>query len=208
MERCVLINGRNEESLEIASGFTLCIADPPWSYRNAGCRGTASGRYRTQSFGDIIDTLNAAYDIAAPDSYLLLWCTYPKIVEWARASADLKWRHLTGGSWHKSTGMGVGFHVRGDSEPWLLYAKGNPKPRHKSFRNAFASPRKRHSEKPESFLRLAIECFSDPDDLILSLWSGLFPEGRAALSEGRRVVGAELDPDRFAISTSALYALE
>jgi len=44
------------------------------------------------------------------------------------SSPAFPWRYISGGSWHKTGGLGAGFHFRGDSEPFLLFGKGRPMP--------------------------------------------------------------------------------
>ena len=186
-------------------GATLVHADPPWSYRNSGksggFNGAAAGAYSCSSVADVARDLNAAFDSAAPDAYLLLWITWPILVEQLNDRglfSALRWRPISGGSIHKATGIGIGFHWRGDSEPVLLLGKGKPKPRTKTARNAYQGPRARHSEKPEPYLRELLGAFTSPGDLVVDLYAGMAPMRRACAAEGRRYVGAELDPERHA----------
>ncbi len=186
-------------------GARLVHADPPWQYRNNGAsgvfNGSAEAAYECASVTTIARDLNAAFDSAAPDAYLLLWITWPILVELLGDQeffGALRWRALSGGSWHKTTGIGVGFHWRGDSEPLLLFAKGKPKPVLKTARNAHGGPRSRHSEKPEPYLRDLVGAFTEPGDLVLDLYAGLAPMRRACAATGRRYLGAEIDPERHA----------
>jgi len=193
-------------AIDAASGCSMVIADPPWQYDNAGCRGNAADEYALDSFDQITHVLTASYSAAAANAYLLLWATWPLHADWSRHMLSLPWRYLTGGSWHKTGGLGVGYHVRGDSEPWYLLAKGKPTSR-TALTNAWSTPRGRHSEKPVKWLAAAIENCTDPGDLVLSLWSGLCPEARAAKLTGRRLIGAELDPGRHAEAVGLLANL-
>ncbi len=190
-------------------GARLVHADPPWQYTNAaatGLNGVTGHHYDVITPAEIARDLNAAFDSAAPDAYLLLWITWPILAEELGRLANgkgaifpgLKWRSLSGGSWHKTSGMGVGYHWRGNSEPLLLLSKGKPKPLYKALSNAHAGPRSRHSEKPEPYLRELIAGFTAPGDLVLDLYAGLAPMRRACSATGRRYVGAEIDPERHA----------
>lgn len=190
-------------------GAALVMADPPWSYTNtgtpdAGFNGTAAGQYDCPSMVDIVTTLDRSFDCARENAYLFCWATWPMLVEFILEAQRMRWRYLTGGSWHKTGGLGVGFHVRGDSEPWLLFAKGKPHPSDRTLSNAFQAPRSRHSEKPVKDLCRVMECLTDPGDLVLSLYSGMCPEARAAKLTGRRLIGAELDPERHAMAMGLL----
>lgn len=198
-----IIHGDVTEAIRSAQGARLVVADPPWTYSNAGTRGNAADQYALGGMDWIASTLVAAYEVAAPDAYLLLWATWPLLAEWWPHMVQLPWRYLTGGSWHKLGGLGVGFHVRGDSEPWFLLAKGKPRPAG-ALSNAPATHRQRHSEKPVEFLREAIAVLCPPDGLVLSLWSGMCPEARAAYLAERRLVGAEIDAERRAAAIGML----
>lgn len=175
----------------IVTGARLVHTDPPWAYHNTGLEGHVGDRYGCITMGVIVDHLAAAFDAAAPDAYLFLWSTWPMVVEWVGASAAMPWRHVTGGSWHKTDRMGIGFHVRGDSEPWLLYVKGKPRP-FAALSNAYGSARTKHSEKPIPFLRQMIAALTEPGDLVLDVYAGRGPCGVAARLEGRRYAGIEI----------------
>lgn len=185
----------------IVSGARLVHTDPPWVYGggNTGLAGSACDHYAVVTMEKIAEHLTAAYDAAAPDAYLFLWSTWPKIVEWIGASTAMPWRHVTGGSWHKAGRMGIGFHVRGDSEPWLLYVKGRPRP-FAALSNAYGSARTKHSEKPIPFLRQMIAALTEPGDLVLDVYAGRASCGVAARLEGRRYAGIEIDPERAEIA--------
>jgi len=200
------------EVLAECRGARLIHADPPWIYRSGGVfRGRQGGdagcvedHYDTMDDARIAAHLSDAYACAASDAYLLCWVTWPKLVEWLDASRGMPWRYVSGGAWHKTGGLGVGFHWRGDTEPLLLYDKGNPRPLG-CARNGHGSPRQTHSEKPTEWLSQLVEAFTEPDNLVLDLYSGLAPMARACLATGRRYLGAEIDPERHARAMAALW---
>lgn len=173
----------------------LTHADPPWSYRNEGVNGAADGHYQTGSVSGIVATLDAAFDAAADDTYLLLWATFPLLAEWFAAHTGMRWRYLSGGAWGKLGRPGSGFHWRGDAELLLLYAKGSPKPGHDVMSNLHTSERTAHSEKPAPYLKRCVEHFVAPG-VVLDLWAGMAPLGRACAALGRPYVGAEIDAER------------
>ena len=190
-------------------GARIVHADPPWSYNNrAICRGDGTKSvlpYGVLDYDAILAHLDAAFDCAADDAYLLLWVTWPHLVLWAAASEGrMRWTFKSGGAWAKTGGIGVGSHWRGDSEPLLLYAKGKPRPRLRNIRNTFVGRRTRHSEKPAEWLSVLFDGFTEPDDLIFDLYAGMAPAARACAATGRRYVGAEIDPDRHAKAMSLL----
>lgn len=195
--------------LPLVSGARIVHADPPWSYGGReNCRGdgTRSGLpYGVLDYRGIRDHLDAAFDVATDDAYLLLWTTWPHIGLWlASPEAQMRWRFISGGVWAKTGGIGVGLHWRGDSEPLLLYAKGKPKPSRRNLRNTYTGPRTRHSEKPVAWLEQVIDTFSQPGDLVLDLYAGMAPAARACVATGRRYVGAEIDEERYRAAMATL----
>ena len=196
------------EILAECRGARLVMSDPPWVYDNAeiprGDGSMAEIPYSLLDMAGISTHLRAAYDSAANDAYLLCWCTWPKLSEWLTAGHDIGWTYKSGGSWHKTSGLGVGFHWRGDTEPLLLYTKGNPRP-FGCIRNGYGSPRQAHSEKPAEWLSQLVEAFTEPGDLVLDVYSGLAPMARACLTTGRRYLGAEIDPERHQMAMARLW---
>jgi len=195
------------ELLDEVEGASLVVADPPWSYRNAGAEGNADTQYELLTNAAILEHVDEAYTSASENAYLALWCTWPKLDEWmtcahlgaSRPSPWLRWSYVSGGAWTKSHGLGVGFHWRGDSEPLLLYRKGKPRAL-ATASNAHATPRRLilHSEKPLSWARDHVRAWCPPGGLVLDLYAGMAPYARACHLEGRRYIGAEIDPKRHA----------
>ena len=207
-----LVLGSTADACSLVAGAALVHADPPWiygqpSHQETGVKprinGDASGKYDCISNVEIASHLDAAWDAAAPDCYLVCWCTWPKLAEWLAASSGMRWRYVTGGSWHKTGRIGTGFHVRGDSEFILIYVKGKPRPR-VAMSNAYASARGKHSEKPVPFLRRIVEALARPSGPVLDLYAGLAPLARACREAGREYVGIEIDPQRRADALALL----
>lgn len=65
-----------------------------------------------------------------------------------------------------------------------------------------------HSEKPWKLEQKVIERFCQPGGRVGSLWSGMFPTGRAALAAGFDCVGAEPDEERHGEALAKLEAFE
>ena len=148
-----------------ADHYGTVICDPPWSYNNAGCRGAAANQYETQT-DDWLAELDIPRVMAA-ESALFLWATWPKL----NIAFDLlnEWglEYVTGLPWIKVDSVaqdlfdgirvgvpyGIGFWVRGASEPLLIARRG-----HVSARSDFIgllSPNLQHSRKPDSVYQLA-----------------------------------------------------
>jgi DNA modification methylase len=186
----------------------LIIADPPWSYSQSPGVAAPDLQYKTMTDRMIADLLDRAYDVCT-DARLALWCTWPKLGEWwnAAAASGIKWRYVSGGSWHKKPGGGVGYHWLGNSEIALLYVKGSPGIEWGSLSNAHESPRQKHSEKPADWMSQWLERWTEPGDLVCELFAGMAPVARACLATGRQYVGAEIDPERYrnAVDRIALF---
>ena len=180
----------------------LVHADPPWTY-NAGTtgNGAAAQHYECITMADIAAHVESAYATAAPDCYLVLWCTWPMLDDWQRQAATLSWEYLTGGAWAKVGGCGVGYHWRGNSEPVLIYRKGRPKPVNGvpgALRNSNISPRSGHSAKPIQWLAEMFRCWGRPGLPVLDLYAGLATAADAAIAAGLPYIGAEIDEERHA----------
>lgn len=205
------------EILAEVTGAALIHSDSPWSYNNSQ-NGAAHNHYETLTVEQIIAHHNAAFDCALDHSYMLVWNLGPLLEEWfekvakAKAAGEWRWRYLSKGAWGKREDnddrKGTGYHWRGDSEDVLLYAKGKPNPFWDNCSNSSPCRRTKHSEKPLPWLRDLVRTFAPKGGLVVDLYAGLAPLARACRSEGRRYIGAELDPGRHREALEALEALE
>jgi hypothetical protein len=182
-------------------GVSLVHADPPWNYEclpgvaNPGC----CGIYDVMTDADIAAVLDAAYDCAIPGARLACWATWPKLTEFLRAGgAGQRWEYVTGGAWTKRPHFGVGHHWRGSSEPLLVFRRPGVSYRAEdgALLNAHVSAPEQHSRKPRAWLSEIVRYWTPPGSLVLDLWAGLAPMAAACAAEGRRYVGAEIDPER------------
>jgi N6-adenosine-specific RNA methylase IME4 len=183
----------------------LVLADPNWLYTGGTAdphRGLAGHHYQGSTEAEIATILASTYRLAQSDSYLAVWCTFPKLLEWARHDAILLnagWAYVTGAAWGKTNGLGVGYHFRGDAELLLLYKKGTPKPLTGSKSNLWLADRLGHSEKPQVALGALISMAAPLGGLVVDCYAGESASlARACRALGRRYVGAELDPARHA----------
>jgi len=200
---------------ELQGAASIIHADFPWVYRNSQ-NGAAAKHYDGDSVAMAIEHLDAAWDLAAENSYLVMWLTCPFERDWffheipATHSGRWRWRYLSGGGWGKRVDeererKGAGYHMRGDMERVLLYAKGKPKPFFSYLSNWTATQRPKHSEKPVSWLREVCYTLVPPDGLIIDFYAGRGSMARAAWSEHRRYIGAELDDKRHKDGMGALH---
>lgn len=196
------------DDLRDVSGARMVMADPPWLYtREAGVANPeTNGIYEGLEPTDIARHLDLSYDFAGPSCRLVCWYTWPKDAEWSAAGgAGPRWGpRVTGGVWVKLQQVGVGYHWRGQSEPVAVFTKGACGRPSELLLNEHRSPPASHSEKPVEWLRAWVRAWTDPGDLVVDLYAGLAPMARACLHEGRRYVGAEIDPDRHAAALVAL----
>lgn len=147
--------------------YSVILADPAWSYDNSGCRGAAANEYSTMTDKDIMAL--PVGNLAADDSILLMWATWPKLVE-ACIPTMKAWgfEYVTGFPWVKVTDVshtlwgqieisvpyGVGFWARGCTEPLLIGRRGKVSPPTDGF-IGLLSPNLFHSRKPESIYHYA-----------------------------------------------------
>jgi N6-adenosine-specific RNA methylase IME4 len=120
--------------------FNIVYADPPWRFRNWSMsefakRGEKWARRNGRSPYNVMNTEDICAlpigDIAARDSVLLMWATYPKLVDALQVIQAWGFEYKTVAfSWLKlnpsTVGykMGLGYHSRGNVEPCLLATRG------------------------------------------------------------------------------------
>ncbi len=195
------------EILAECRGATLVHADPPWVYQNAGVRGNADGQYDLITEAQIVAHLDASYDCAGPAARFACWYTWPKDAEWmAAGGAGPRWGpRVTGGAWVKLGQLGVGYHWRGQSEPIAVFTRGTLGRPRETLLNEHRSIPGQHSEKPLEWLRAMVRAWTEPGDLVLDLYAGMAPMARACALEGRRYLGAEIDPQRHQEAMAKLW---
>lgn len=147
--------------------YGVILADPPWSYANAGCRGAAGNHYQTMTMKDICAL--PVQDWAASDSVLLLWATWPQLREGLEVIASWGFEYITGFPWLKMAGepsvnrwgewevrpqYGVGFWIRGCTEPLLIARRGSVSPPTDGL-IGLLSENYRHSRKPDNVYHYA-----------------------------------------------------
>mgnify|MGYP001511131715 CR=1 FL=1 len=112
--------------------YSIIYADPPWQYQRSKVQGAAENHYPTMGIDELC-ALPVA-DLAAPDSALFLWATFPQLPEALRLieawgfrykSVAFVWlkKNKKADSWF----YGLGFWTRGNAEICLLATRGHPK---------------------------------------------------------------------------------
>lgn len=146
--------------------FDVIYADCPWAYRNENCtrtfNGTAKTHYKTVSEQEIASW--PVGDIAAENSLLFMWATFPKLPEALFVMKRWGYEFVTCPFvWAKfyaagNPFMGVGFWSRNGGELVIMGRKGKGISRHKDgkgqYQFIFEEPevlcaeRTKHSRKP------------------------------------------------------------
>jgi len=146
--------------------FNIIYADPPWRFKNwsmkeLATRGEKWARRNGRSPYDVMDSEEIyslpVEKIAAKDSILFLWATYPKIQEALTTIERWGFTYKTVAfTWVKTNKVatdsfhfGLGYWTRGNPEICLLATRGKPKRVNKSVANLVVSPLRGHSAKPD-----------------------------------------------------------
>ena len=110
----------------------MIYADPPWRYTQKGLQGAAEKHYPTMGIDEIC-ALPVA-DLAAPNSVLFLWATFPQLPEalrlinaWGFTYKSVAFVWLKKNRKSESWFYGLGFWTRGNAEVCLLATRGHPK---------------------------------------------------------------------------------
>lgn len=146
--------------------FGVILADPPWQYSNRGCRGAAENEYPTMSTVELCKL--KVEEASEKDAVLLLWTTWPFMIDAFKVIESWGFTYKTGlpwikvqkseldlwGEWFFKTQFGVGFWARGVSEPLLIATRGQPSLPDKTF-IGLLSPNISHSRKPDNIYEYA-----------------------------------------------------
>ena len=134
--------------------FNILLADPPWRYANKGGQGVAENHYSTMNIEEIC-ALPVA-EIAAKDSALFLWATFPMLPEalrvieaWKFTFKTVAFVWLKQNSKAKTWFYGLGFWTRSNAEICLLATRGHPKRQANDVQQLIVAPRREHSRKPD-----------------------------------------------------------
>lgn len=190
--------------MSLRTDYRVIVADPPWTYITWSDKAhkTAARHYDLMDNDDISTLPVASY--AADDAMLLLWSTWPNLVDcisvgqaWGFEYKTLGFiwlkRTTTGKHWH----TGLGYYSRANTEPCLLFTRGSIKrlsaavhqiiddtqPPLPLWEETLVARIGRHSAKPELF-------YHNVEKLVAGPYLSLF-ERRTR--KGWDVVGNEID---------------
>ena len=187
---------RKEQKVGVESGkkYSIIYADPQpaWSYRNMGnIQATANSHYQTMSQKDI-ESL-PINKIAADNSILFLWATFPKIQEALNTLKKWGYEYKTVGFvWikkNKNGGnfFGVGWYTRSNSEVCLIGVKGKAPKINNSISQIVEAVRGKHSAKPAIVREKIVEFCGDLPRI------ELFARSDSKFKNGWVNVGYEVD---------------
>lgn len=147
--------------------FPVILADPPWPFR-VWSKATGNGRsaeshYGTMEWPDLYGLGNRIDAIAAPDCALMVWACRPSldqalamVAQWNEGRPKARqWRYKTElFTWVKTTkagnpSIGLGYWTRANTEPILLFTRGDIRRRAADVPQVIMAPRVKHSAKPE-----------------------------------------------------------
>lgn len=167
--------------------YSIIYADPPWKYAyssNNPTNGCASLHYNVQTL-DYLKAMDIP-SICAKDSVLLMWATFPFLVEalelgkaWGFyfRTVAFTWVKLYRHSYRPV--VGLGHYTRANAEIVLLFRKGKPLKRvsHK-VEQVLISKAGRHSQKPAEIRERIVQLFGDLPrvELFARSRQGFFPD--------------------------------
>ena len=157
---------REEMKLKIQK-YNIIYADPPWRYAAKNVQGAAENHYPTMSIKELCAL--PVGELAAQDSVLFLWTTFPQLPEalrliaaWGFTYKSVAFVWLKKNKKSDSWFYGLGFWTRGNAELCLLATRGRPRRQAANIHQFIISPVEAHSKKPD-----------EPRDKIVSLMGDL-----------------------------------
>jgi len=209
-----LINGDSLELLRKTrpETFDMVLTDPPYMQHYASHRAGKAWKFANEikndspsDFATIRDIINECYRVLKPNSAAFFFCNTNAIDLFKQAIEEAGFTIKNIIIWNK------GNHTAGDLEAALghcyefiiLANKGRRKFNGKRIEDIVQFNRVPHNhaihqnQKPQELLRLLIEKWSEPGDLILDPFAGSGSTLMAAHKLGRYCTAIELDIDTY-----------
>jgi N6-adenosine-specific RNA methylase IME4 len=149
--------------------YKAILCDPPWRFTLHSAKGeskSAQAHYQCMSMTEL--RALPVGQLAAPDSLMIMWATWPMINEALDLMKAWGFTFKTGGSWAKqsSTGkkwaFGTGYVLRSANEPFILGTVGRPTYKSASVRNLIVAPVREHSRKPDDMHQMVEHLVDGP----------------------------------------------
>ena len=161
---CLVLQAQSQ--LKALYKYGIVYADPPWRYDMKRGKGVAENHYPTMSMDEIC-ALPVA-DLAAKDSALFLWATFPQLNEafrvieaWGFHYKTLAFLWLKQNRKADSWFYGMGFWTRSNAEVCLLATRGHPKRQCAGIHQFVISHIEQHSKKPDEVRDKIIKLMGD-----------------------------------------------
>lgn len=148
------VGARRGRLLTMSEKHRILMADPPWTYDDAGGRGSAARHYQCLSLLEIAVILDR---FAAENATMLMWVVEPMLEDCFKAArmAGFK-RRANGFTWIKTTQdgerlhWGMGHWSRANPESCHIFTRGKkfPRARAHNVHSVVHAPAMKHSEKP------------------------------------------------------------
>ncbi len=121
-------------ALRPAGGFSVILADPPWTYESWSARGTGKGASRHYITMGVPEICALPVNmLAGKDCALFMWATWPLMPCWMRVVkawgftfSGLAWEWIKYNPQTRKYAFGGGYGTRKNLEPCLLATRGNP----------------------------------------------------------------------------------
>jgi len=135
---------------ELAGKFSVIYADPPWSYRNSGLRGSAEEHYPTMDTEKIKEMGKELEPFLMEDCVLFLWTPSPLLEDAFSVMEAWPFSYKANFVWvkNRSTYGRLAFFVRGQHEVLLVGTRGSFTPDGELFSSVIEGDQKEHSRKP------------------------------------------------------------
>lgn len=149
--------------------YNIIYADPPWSFKVYSDKGKGRSpdkHYPTMNIEEICRL--PVKEIAATDSVLFMWLTFPMMKEALRVIEEWGFVYKTVAfTWVKlnkkaqSLFWGMGYWTRSNAEICILATKGKPKRCSAGIHQIIMSPIERHSKKPDEARERIVKLMGD-----------------------------------------------
>ena len=131
----------------------MIYADPPWRYQRSAVQGAAEKHYPTMGIDELC-ALPVA-DLAAPDSVLFMWATFPQLPEALRLIKAWGFQYKSVAFvWLKQNRKSEGWFTawafgRGATRRFACWRRGDTRNARRPTSTSLLSPPSEHSRKPE-----------------------------------------------------------
>ena len=147
--------------------YNIIYADPPWDFKVWSVKTSQRPwHYPRMSHQELLDLPIATF--ADKDCGLFLWVTSPNLLEGLDLIAHWGFQYKTiVFVWTKLNtnnmgfAQGLGYWTRANAEFCILATKGKPKRKDKGIPQILATPRMRHSRKPDIIRERIVQLMGD-----------------------------------------------